>query len=373
VKPLEGVKVLDFSTLLPGPLASLFLAEAGADVLKIERPGHGDEMRIYTPKFGTDSINFALLNRGKRSLAIDLKAKDAIAQLTPLIREADILLEQFRPGTLDRLGLGYDALAKINPGLIYCSITGYGPSGPLAQVAAHDLNFCAETGVLSLAAGTDGTPGLPALLVGDIAGGTLPAVLNILLALRQRDKTGTGCKLDITMADNLFTLMYWAIGEGAAAGKWPYGGSGLVTGGSPRYNIYRTADDRFLAAAPLEDKFWNNFCDVIGLAADERNDTADPQGVKQAAAALIRRHTAEEWQRRFEGKDVCCNVVVSLKDAMSNPHFRERKLFDWTVEAEGKTITALPVPIAAQFRGPPDRKTYPTLGESNAVPSGKRD
>src|SRR5215204_435609 len=141
MQPLKGIRVLDFSTLLPGPLATLLLAEAGAEVIKIERPGRGDEMRSYEPKFGTDSVNFALLNRGKRSVALDLKAPDALERLRPLLETSDVVVEQFRPGVMDRLGLGYDALSRMNPRIVYCAITGYGQDGPRAQVAAHDLNY----------------------------------------------------------------------------------------------------------------------------------------------------------------------------------------------------------------------------------------
>jgi crotonobetainyl-CoA:carnitine CoA-transferase CaiB-like acyl-CoA transferase len=247
MQPLEGIRVLDFSTLLPGPLATLMLAEAGAEVIKIERPGRGDEMRSYTPKFGVDSVNFALLNRGKRSIAMDLKEQGAVAKLMPLLKSADVIVEQYRPGVMDRLGLGYEALDKINPRIIYCAITGYGQSGPRAEVAAHDLNYVAEAGMLALAAGADGAPVVPAALVADIGGGTYPAVINILLALRERDRTGKGCKLDIAMADNLFAFMYWALGNGQAGGQWPAPGGDLVTGGSPRYNVYRTKDGKFVA------------------------------------------------------------------------------------------------------------------------------
>jgi alpha-methylacyl-CoA racemase len=182
MQPLTGIKVVDFSALLPGPLASLILAEAGAEVVKVERPG-GDDLRGYEPRFGPAGAGFALLNRGKRSIAIDLKANDARARLLPLLRSADVLIEQFRPGVMERLGLGHAALATLNPRLIYCSITGYGESGPKAQVAAHDLNYLAETGLLHLAAGADGAPVVPPALIADIAGGAYPAVLNILLAL----------------------------------------------------------------------------------------------------------------------------------------------------------------------------------------------
>lgn len=154
--PLGGIQVLDFSTLLPGPLAGLILAEAGAAVLKIERPGRGDEMRAYEPRLGADSANFALLNRGKGSLALDLKAPGALNRLNPYIAACDVLIEQFRPGVMARLGLGFEAVRRINPAIVYCSITGWGQDGPMADVAAHDLNYMAETGVLDLVRGSDG-------------------------------------------------------------------------------------------------------------------------------------------------------------------------------------------------------------------------
>jgi alpha-methylacyl-CoA racemase len=365
MRPLEGITVLDFGTLLPGPLATLMLAEAGAQVIKIERPGRGDEMRSYTPKFGADSVNFAMLNRGKRSLTVDLKADDALEVLTPLILQADVLLEQFRPGVMGKLGFGYDAIKEINPGLIYVSITGYGQSGPLAQVAAHDLNYCAQTGMLSLASDGEGSPPMPGALVADIAGGAYPAVLNILFALRARDKNGEGCYLDISMSDNLFPFMYWAMGNGAAAQQWPAPGGELVTGGSPRYNIYRTADDRFIAAAPLEEKFWMRFCELIGLQENYRDDSIDPKSVIESVAALIRERTGQEWREIFGSQDICCNLVETVQDALQNPHFAQRKLFDSAIVAGDRTMPALPVPVDSQFRGTEGDTSYPSLGEAN--------
>jgi len=365
MQPLAGIRVLDFSTLLPGPLATLLLAEAGAEVIKIERPGAGDEMRTYVPKFGADSVNFALLNRGKRSIAIDLKAQDAVARLTPLLEKADVIVEQFRPGVMDRLGLGYDAVAALNPRIVYCSITGYGQSGPRAQQAAHDLNYIAETGLLALSAGPDGAPVLPPALIADIGGGAYPAVMNILLALRARETSGRGCKLDVAMTDNLFTFMYWALGDGFAANRWPQPGDALVTGGSPRYQIYRTRDDRYVAAAPLEAKFWQNFCDAIGLPANVRDDARDPDATRAAVARCIGSRGADEWRATFSGKDVCCSVVASVKDALADPQIVARHLFDHHVVAGGKTIPALPLPIAAAFRAPHSNAGYPALGETN--------
>jgi alpha-methylacyl-CoA racemase len=367
MQPLANVRVLDFSTLLPGPLATLVLAEAGAEVIKIERPGRGDEMRSYAPTLGTDSVNFALLNRGKRSIAIDLKAPGAVERLEPLIKTADVVIEQFRPGVMDRLGLGYEALKQINPRIIYCALTGYGQHGPRADVAAHDLNYVAESGMLALTKSADGAPVLPAALVADIAGGTYPAVINILLALRERDRTGVGCKLDIAMADNLFTLMYWGVGNGLAAGQWPQPGADLVTGGSPRYNIYRTRDDRFLAAAPLEQKFWENFCTALELPQALRDDAIDPQATRAGVAERVRARTADDLRALFEGRDVCCTIMVSVEEAIRDPHFTARRVFARALSGGGKTIPALPVPVAEAFRSSERSAGYPELGEANAL------
>ena len=361
---LAGLRVIDFSTLLPGPLCSLLLARAGAEVIKIERPGSGDEMRSYLPRLGPTSVNFALLNQGKHSLALDLKDPGDLQRARELIRSADVLVEQFRPGVMARLGLGYEAVSADNPQLVYCSISGWGQEGPLASVAAHDLNFQATTGVLGLSAGSDGAPVVPSVLSADIAGGAYPAVMNIPLALRARDTSGKGCYLDIAMADNLFTLAYWGLGNGFAAGQWPGGGDALISGGSPRYQIYRTADDRFLAAAPLEEKFWHNFLAVLE-APHLLDDSKDPAGVCAAVAAIVRGRSAEDWMRRFEGVDACVNVVRSLQEAVQEPHFQARGVFAGRVSCgDGPAVPALPVPVVAGLAVAADAAA-PLLGESH--------
>jgi alpha-methylacyl-CoA racemase len=307
-------------------------------------------MRSYAPKLGEDGVNFHLLNRGKQSYAIDLKDPTALAQLRPLIARADVLIEQFRPGVMQRLGLGYEALTALNPGIIYCSITGWGQTGPRSQVAAHDLNYMAETGLLALSADRDGTPVLPPVLIADLAGGTLPAVVNILLALRHRDQTGLGSHLDIAMSDSLFTFAYWALGEGFATGHWPRAGAELLTGGSPRYQIYRTHDGKYLAAAPLEERFWDTFCRIIELPEPLRRADAPAHAVIVAVAELIGRRTAQQWHQAFEGHDVCCSVVNDLRTAVADPHTVARKLFAGMLEAGGKALPALPLPLAPLFR-----------------------
>jgi len=217
-KPLDDIVVVDFSSLLPGPMCSLLLAEAGAKVIKIERPGQGDEMRGYEPAAGSDSANFILLNRGKTSISLDLKSANDKQTALSLIEKADVLIEQFRPGVMERLGLSYEITKALNPGIIYCSISGYGQSGPARDLAAHDLNYMARSGLLSLSGDEHGQPGLPCALIADIAAGAYPAMMNILLALQQRAKTGHGAWLDIAMGDNLLPMLYWALGEGELTG-----------------------------------------------------------------------------------------------------------------------------------------------------------
>ncbi|MFN0315492.1 MAG: CaiB/BaiF CoA transferase family protein, partial [Burkholderiales bacterium] len=357
--------VLDFSTLLPGPMATLLLAEAGAEVIKVERPD-GEDMRRYEPRFGDTSASFAMLNRGKRSVALDLKAPGAKARLLPLLETADVLVEQFRPGVMDRLGLGYGALREINPGLIYCSITGYGQQGPKSPIAAHDLNYQADTGMLAIAAGSDGAPVVPQALVADIAGGSYPAVMNILLALRQRDRTHAGCYIDISMTDCLFPFMFWAMGTGNTTGKWPEPGQEMLSGGSARYQVYRTEDGQFLAAAPLEDRFWSVFCEVIELPAHLRDDSMDGQATLRAVAELIADRPAAEWMKRFEGRDACCNLVRNVEEALRDPHYRGRGLFAHSVTAaNGDELMANCVPFASALREPRTEVPYPILGADN--------
>lgn len=362
--PLKGLLVLDFSTLLPGPLASLVLAEAGARVIKIERPGRGDEMRGFEPMLGDESANFHLLNRGKESIALDLKAPGAIDALRPLLARADVLIEQFRPGVMQRLGLGYEALHELNPRLVYCSITGYGQTGPKAQVAAHDLNYLAESGLLGLSSGADGSPVMPPILAADVSGGTLPAVINILLALRVAAESGCGTYLDIGISDHLYTLGYWAWSQGLSGAGWPRAGDELATGGSPRYQIYRTADDRYLAAAPLEDKFWDNFSRLIDLPVEYRQGLASSTAVIAAVRARIATKTAEQWRVIFGDADVCCSLVATFEEAMQSPQLAARNTFAHKLVMAGREMPALPPPLAPAFRPSASTGSAPSLGSA---------
>lgn len=364
MQPLSGLVVLDFTTLLPGPLASLMLAEAGAEVLKIERPG-GEDARHFPPLIDGESAIFGMLNRGKKGLTLDLKSDADRARLKPLLGRADILLEQFRPGVMARLGLGYDDVRAINPRLIYCSISGYGQGGPRAGEAGHDINYIGNTGLLDLQAGPASAPVVPPMLAADIAGGSFPAVINILLALRARDQTGHGCHIDIAMSDAMFTFGWAALAIGAATGKFPKPGEMWLVGGSPRYQLYPTKDGKLVACGALEPKFWVAFTKAIELPEQFADDLHDPKATRAAVAILIGARSADEWRPIFAAADCCTTIVVSLEQAMRDPHFVERGLFDHTVEsASGKTFPAVPLPIAPQFRNKPGAKKAPPLGKT---------
>ena len=362
-QPLSGVLVLDFTTLLPGPLATLMLAEAGAEVIKIEQPG-GENMRHYEPRFDGESAMFALLNRGKQSLVLDLKNQADRARLDPLLARADVLVEQFRPGVMARLGLGYDAVHAVNPRLVYCSITGYGQRGPRAAEAGHDLNYIGNTGLLALNPGPAERPVVPPALIADIGGGTLPAALNILLGLRQRDQTGQGAHIDIAMTDAMFTFAGHAVASGQASGQFPGRGGARLSGGSPRYQLYPTRDGKLVCCAALEQKFWLAFTAAIGLGPEFVDDRRDPKAAIAAVAAIIVAKNADDWRPVFAKADCCVTIMATLEEAMRDPHFVARGLFDHKVAGPtGVTMAALPVPIDLAFRAPAGTvKAMPKLG-----------
>lgn len=358
MQPLAGIHVLDFTTLLPGPLATLMLAEAGAAVTKIERPG-GEDMRRFEPSWEGTGAAFAMLSRGKTSAVVDLKSEEGRERVYPLLEESDVLVEQFRPGVMERLGFGYAAVHAINPRLIYCSISGYGQSGPRVAEAGHDINYIGNTGLLALQPGPQASPVVPPALVADIGGGTFPAVINILLALRQRDLTGEGCHLDIAMTDAMFMFAFQALAEGLAGNGFPKPGESLLAGGSSRYQLYPTRDGHFVACGALEDHFWRAFADAIALDRAFADDKCDPAATRRAVSARIAERTAAEWKPILAAANCCATVVASLEEALQDPHFVQRGLFDPKVTApSGATIPALPLPIAPQFRDPAGVKPF---------------
>ncbi|HSG95035.1 MAG TPA: CaiB/BaiF CoA-transferase family protein [Afifellaceae bacterium] len=368
-QPLSGLTVVDFSTLLPGPLATLMLAEAGAKVIKIEKPG-GEDMRRFPPFFAGGSAPFALLNRGKSSVFIDLKSDAGRERALSLVAEADILVEQFRPGVMARLGLDYETVSAVNPRLIYCSISGYGQTGPRALEAGHDINYTGRTGLLELSWGNRKNPVLPPAQIADIGGGTFPAVINVLLALLQRERTGEGAFLDVAMSDALFTFSLFAQAAGTASGDFPGNGEGFLAGGSPRYGLYPARCGTPICIGALEDHFWARLCEALNIAEDARDDSQDSDKSRKAIAAAIAARTAAEWQPILAAADCCASVMTPLAEAMQDPHFRGRGLFDHAVGDEDGYLPAAVVPIDRQFRAAPAIRPAPAAAEGRADKDG---
>ncbi|WP_417683848.1 CaiB/BaiF CoA transferase family protein [Roseibium sp.] len=348
-KPLSGITVLDFTTLLPGPLATLMLCAAGARVIKIERPG-GEDMRRFPPFSEGKSLLFEQLNRGKEIVEADLKTAKGRDVVETLLDEADVIVEQFRPGVMDRMGFGYDALQSRFPGMIYCSITGFGQAGERAHQAGHDLNYLAVSGLLAQSCGTGTAPVLPPAQIADIGGGSMPAVMNILLALLQRQQTGKGCHIDIAMTEAMFTFAVFAHAQSAAGLKVPEYGTGLLTGGSPRYRIYPARDGRLIAVAALEEKFWAALCDLLSIPEALRDDRADPDATAAAIGSAMLTRDSATWDQLFRETDCCATLVASFEEARRDPAFADRGLFDDKLEGfQEPERDAIVLPIARHF------------------------
>lgn len=341
---LAGVRVLDLSRLLPGPVASLHLADLGADVIKIEDTGAGDYARSMGDGPDGCSFFFRAVNRNKRGLQLDLKQAAGREVLTRLVAGADILLESFRPGVMDRLGLGYDALREINPRLVYCAITGYGQEGPWAQRAGHDLNYIAQAGVLEQTGCREGAPAIPALQIGDLLGGAMTAVSAMLAALIMARQTGEGSLVDVAMTDAVLAHNLFPLFALQAAGTLPARGDDLLTGGHANYAVYETADGRHMAVAPLEEKFWQLFCQAIERPdlAPRYADTANP-ALHRELAALFASQTQAYWTARFDTIDCCVTPVRSLPETLTHPQTRARQM---VISADGMLQYAPPFRIS---------------------------
>lgn len=334
--PLSSLKVLDFSTLLPGPFASLLLADMGAEVLRIESPSRVDLVRVLPPHVEGVSASHAYLNRNKRCLALDLKKPEALEVVRRLVAEYDIVLEQFRPGVMDKLGLGYEALKAINPRLIYVSITGYGQTGPYKDRAGHDLNYLALSGLASYTGRRDSGPLPLGVQVADIAGGSLHGVIGLLAAVIARQGTGQGQQVDISMTDCAFSLNAMAGAGFLAAGVEPDMQNQVLNGGS-FYDYYRTRDGRWLSVGSLEPQFMQQFCAALGrpeLAAPGLSPK-DQERLKNEIAIEVEKHDLAEWQQRFAEVDACVEPVLKLSEAVEHPQLKARGVVT-EVPREGK-------------------------------------
>lgn len=347
---LSGLKVLDFSTLLPGPFASLYLADMGAEVIHIESATRPDLIRLFPPYANGQATSHSYLNRNKQSITLDLKSLESIQLIHDKIAEFDIVLEQFRPGVMQRLGLDYASLAKINPRLIYCSITGYGQTGDYQQRAGHDINYLALSGIAGHSGRQAGGPPPLGIQVADVAGGSLHALVAILSAVIERQRSGLGQYIDISMTDCAATLNNMAASAVLAAQVPQYAEQSYLNGGT-YYDYYETADGRYLSVGSLEPQFMQGLAQILNLPILlEKGASLDPQErlqVKHAIQDKIKTQSFATWQQVFAQYDVCVEPVFTLDEALHSPLAQQR---GWTVEVPiqqnaEKTETQLACPI----------------------------
>lgn len=318
--PLTGVRVVELAGIGPGPFAAMLLADLGADVVRVDRPGG--------PGLGIDP-RFDVTNRNKRSVIVDLKAPDGPARVLDLAARADILIEGYRPGVAERLGVGPDACHARNPRLVYGRMTGWGQQGPLAHRAGHDIAYIALTGALGLTGSPGEPPPAPANLLGDYAGGSLYLVVGVLAALHHARATGTGQVVDAAIVDGTAHLSAMIHGMLAAGGWQDRRGANLLDGGCPFYGTYETADGQYMAVGALEPQFYDTFMTLLGIPeqAPARDDLARWPELREAIAARFKARTRDEWTAVFEGTDACVAPVLSLREAPHHPHLAARATF----------------------------------------------
>lgn len=367
--PLASLKILDFSTLLPGPFASLLLADMGAQVLRVESPSRMDLVRVLPPHVDGTSASHAYLNRNKRCIALDLKQAEAVEVVKQLVQEYDIVLEQFRPGVMDKLGVGYEALKAINPKLIYVSITGYGQTGPLRDRAGHDINYLALAGVASYTGRRESGPLPLGVQLADIGGGSLHGVMGLLAAVIHRQQTGEGQQVDVSMTDCAFSLHGMAGAGYLAAGVEPEM-EGLALNGGSFYDYYRTRDGRWFSVGSLEPQFMQQFCAAIGrpeLAARGLSPkTEDQQALKREIAIAFEKHDFSEWQARFAALDACVEPMLSIAEAVEHPQLRERGVVTQVPTGQGGEQRQIACPIRFSAGLPDPRHIGAALGAHTA-------
>jgi crotonobetainyl-CoA:carnitine CoA-transferase CaiB-like acyl-CoA transferase len=346
--PLSTLKILDFSTLLPGPYATMLMADMGAEVLRVEAPGRVDLTKVVPPFDGKFSTAFSYLTRGKRSLALDLKQPEAVDQVKTLVQEYDIVVEQFRPGVMDRLGIGYEALKAVNPRLIYCAITGYGQTGPYRDRAGHDINYLALSGVASHCGRADSGPPPMGIQIADVAGGSHHAVMGILAAVIHRQHTGEGQLVDISMTDAAFAMNAMAGAACLAGGQEQAPEAGMLNGGT-FYDYYQTKDGRWLSVGSLEPQFSARLCDTLGLPELKNlalsQNPAHQRQLKEALKTRFAEKTLAEWQVVFADVDACVEPVLTIAEAAEHPQLKARGMVIEVDRGDGKMQRQIGKPI----------------------------
>lgn len=338
-EPLAGLRVLDLTRLLPGPFCTLYLADLGADVIKIEDGQGGDYARTLSPEL------FAAANRNKRALTLDLRKAEDRERLIALTATAEVLVESFRPGVMDRLGVGYDVLKAANPALVYCAITGYGRTGPYRDRAGHDVNYRGYTGQLEQSGRAGGAPDVSNFQLADLGGGALTAAFGILAAVIRARTTGEGGYLDASMLDGTLAMQMVPLATLRQTGQTRPRGEDMLSGGLPNYDVYECADGKYLALGALEPKFWMGFCQAVGqpdLASMPIGVGDEAEPTREAMRALIREKSRDEWSALLAEHDVCATPVLTLEEALENEQVVARGM---VCQVDGGPQFACPVKL----------------------------
>ncbi|MED2973226.1 CaiB/BaiF CoA-transferase family protein [Fictibacillus sp. B-59209] len=367
MKILEGITILDLTGLVPGPFTSMLFADYGAEVIKIERPGLGETGRHLEPLVDGSGRMFEMLNRNKKSITLNLKSSEGKEIFRKLAQQADVIIEGFRPGVMDRLGLGYEDISVINERVIYCSLSGFGQTGSLKNLAAHDINYASYSGFLGTNVTADGTISMPGSLLGDIAGGYMPATIGILLAILGRERTGIGQYVDISIVDGLFSLLLPTLAEFLDQEKNFNPSKTWFTGAWACYNVYQSKDGKYITIGPLEEKFWHSFCQLI-----ERPDFIDIQfepekqeDMRSEIAAYFKQKNRDVAIDEMIQMDIPAAPVQTIDDVINSEWVKERNLLFEREGKDGGRIIELGSPFKLS-NSPAEYKTLPPeLGQHN--------
>jgi crotonobetainyl-CoA:carnitine CoA-transferase CaiB-like acyl-CoA transferase len=365
-KPLSGIRVLDLTRLLPGPVCTLHLADLGADVIKIEDTGAGDYARTLGAEPGKIAPVFAAINRNKRALRLDLKKREGVEVFLRLAKDADVVVESFRPGVVDRLGVGYADCSNVNPRIVYCAISGYGQTGPYRDLAGHDVNYCSYAGFIEQVGIAGGDPAIPNLQVADILGGAVVPAMGILAALLDAQRSGKGRYVDVAMAEGVLAHNLQALAAVASTGKTHPRGADFLSGREPCYAVYRTADGRHVAVGALERKFWERVCDVLqrpDLKACHWETRTEPgardaQWGKEQTSAIFASRPLAYWVEKFAGADCCVSPVLTLEESFQDPQILARGM----VMRDGATLQFAPPLKMSEYEFTAER-VAPMAGE----------
>ena len=366
--PLDGVTVLDLSRQLPGPVSTQILADFGADVIKIEDTGAGDNFRGVAPLRNGVSARHVQINRNKRGLAIDLKSAEGHAVFMKLCERAHVVFEQFRPGVVKRLGIHYEAVREVNPGIVYCALSGFGQDGPLRDVVAHDPNYLSVSGVLGLLGRRDGPPAMSGPQISDLAAAHL-ATIGILLGLRRAERTGEGEYIDISLFDSAMSMSVTALATYLGGGQAPSRGEERHNGRYPWSDIYQTSDGGFITISAIEEHFYANLCNALGKPewlGDQYADDARQAEIRAGMEQIFRSRTRDEWFERLKDKDLCISPVLSVAEAAESEHAKARNSIVAHRHPVAGDTRLLASPIRLRNAPASIRRHAPALGEHSA-------